>query len=58
MAVLLRERGWEVSTSMVGRILSHLKARGVLKEPLRNGIPTRKRLGVVPTPCASPKDMR
>ena len=58
LAVLLRERGWEVSTSMVGRILSHLKARGVLKEPLRNGIPTRKRLGVVPTPCASPKDMR
>ena len=44
MAVLLRERGWEVSTSMVGRILSHLKARGVLKEPLRNGISTRKRL--------------
>ena len=26
LAVLLRERGWEVSTSMVGRILSHLKA--------------------------------
>ena len=44
LAVLLRERGWEVSTSMVGRILSHLKARGVLKEPLRNGISTRKRL--------------
>ena len=43
LAVLLRERGWEVSTSMVGRILSYLKARGVLKEPPRNGISTRKR---------------
>ena len=32
LAVLLRERGWQVSTSMVGRILSYLKARGVLKE--------------------------
>ena len=29
---------------MVGRILSYLKARGVLKEAPRNGISTRKRL--------------
>ena len=43
LAVLLRERGWEVSTSMVGRILTHLKARGVLREPPRTGISTRKR---------------
>ena len=43
MAVLLRERGWEVSTSMVGRILTHLKLRGVLKEPLLPRISTRKR---------------
>ena len=43
MAVLLRERGWEVSTSMVGRILTHLKARGVLREPPSTGISTRKR---------------
>ena len=26
--VLLQERGWQVSTTMVGRILSYLKARG------------------------------
>ena len=43
LAVLLRERGWEVSTSMVGRILTHLKARGVLREPPSTGISTRKR---------------
>ena len=43
MAVLLRERGWEVSTSMVGRILTHLKLRGVLKEPLLPRISTCKR---------------
>ena len=29
---------------MVGRILTHLKRRGMLKEPPRNGISTRKRL--------------
>ena len=44
LAVLLRERGWQVSTSMVGRILTHLNRRGMLKEPPRNGISTRKRL--------------
>ena len=33
-----------MSTSMVGRILSSLKARGVLREPLRSTISTRKRL--------------
>ena len=44
LVVMLRERGWQVSTSMVGRILSSLKARGVLREPLRSAISTRKRL--------------
>ena len=36
-----------MSTAMVGRILSYLKARGVLKEPPRNGISTRKGYGGV-----------
>ena len=31
MALLLRQ-GFRVSTSMVGRILTYLKARGVLKK--------------------------
>ena len=53
--VLLQERGWQVSTTMVGRILSYLKARGVLKEPPRNGISTRKRLWWRPYAVRKPK---
>ncbi len=55
LVVLLRERGWEVSTSMVGRILTHLKARGVLREPLRAGISTRKRVWRRPYAVRKPK---
>jgi putative transposase len=33
LVVLLRQADWRVSTSMVGRILRHLKARGLLWEP-------------------------
>ena len=40
LVVLLHRAGWQVCTSMVGRILTHLKARGVLKEPLGTGIST------------------
>ena len=40
LAVLLHREGWVVSTSMVGRILTSLKARGALKEPPRNGVST------------------
>ena len=44
LVILLRREGWQVSTSMVGRILTRLKARGVLKEPPRQGISARKRV--------------
>ena len=40
---------------MVGRILSHLKARGVLKEPLRNGVSTHKRQWQRPYAVRKPK---
>lgn len=40
---LLRDRGWSVSTSMVGRILKSLKARGALREPISNGVSAHKR---------------
>jgi len=33
LVVLLRREGWQVSTSMVGRILRNLKERGLLREP-------------------------
>ncbi len=56
LALLLWEKGWEVSTSMVGRILTRLKARGVLREPLRSGISTRKRLWQRPYAVRKPRE--
>ncbi len=44
LVILLRKAGWKVSTSMVGRILKHLKATGQLVEPLRSRISARKRV--------------
>ncbi len=35
LVVLLRQRGFEVSESTVGRILGYLKRRGVVREPVR-----------------------
>ena len=55
LAVLLHREGWVVSTSMVGRILTSLKARGALKEPPRNGVSTRKRLWRRPYAVRKPK---
>lgn len=43
LVVLLHRQGLEVSTSMVGRILAHLKARGVLREPVPNGVSAHRR---------------
>ncbi len=40
---------------MVGRILRRLKARGVLREPLRNGVSTHKRLWQRPYAVRKPK---
>ena len=55
LAVLLRDRGWEVSTSMVGRILKALKDRGVFREPPVNGISARKRMRKRPYAVRKPK---
>jgi hypothetical protein len=55
LAVLLGQKGWQVSTSMVGRILTRLKARGVLREPPRTGISTRKRVWRRPYAVRKPK---
>lgn len=43
LAAVLRRGGGTLSTSMVGRILKHLKATGQLVEPPREGISVRKR---------------
>ena len=56
LVVLLRQEGWQVSTSMVGRILGSLKARGVLKEPPRNGISARKRQHARPYATRKPRE--
>ena len=56
LVVLLRREGWQVSTSMVGRILTRLKARGVLREPPRQGISARKRQRARPYAVRKPKE--
>jgi len=42
LVVLLGREGRKVSTSMVGRILTHLRKRGLLVEPLRRGWRVRR----------------
>lgn len=43
LTVLLRQAGFSVSESTVGRILAYLKARGQLVEPPKNGVKARRR---------------
>jgi putative transposase len=43
LAVLLRQQTLPLSTSMVGRILTHLKRQGRLVEPPRSGVPGSRR---------------
>ena len=43
LVVLVREQGFSVSTSMVGRIIRCLKERGVLREPIRNHVSAHRR---------------
>lgn len=56
LVVLLRREGWRISTSLVGRILTRLKARGVLREPPRSGISARKRPRPRPYALRKPQD--
>ena len=58
LVVVLRRRGWQVSTSMTGRILTHLKAQGVLKEPPRYGVSARKRARPRPYAVRKPREYR
>ncbi|MGH8378484.1 MAG: integrase core domain-containing protein [Gammaproteobacteria bacterium] len=51
LVILARRRGYQVSTSMVGRILHRLKQRGVLIEPRRSGV-TASRCHPRPRPWA------
>jgi len=56
LAVLLKEEGIELSVSMVGRILKHLRERGVLIEPIPKHISARKRQVRRPYAIRKPKD--
>jgi len=38
IVILLREQGWQISTSIVGRIIRQLKQRGMLQETVRNRV--------------------
>ena len=58
LALLLRRRGWVVSTSAIGRILAHLKRSGVLKEPPRPGVASSKRRPKRPYAVRTPKGYR
>ncbi len=56
LVVLLREKGFSCSASMIGRIIGKLKERGVLKEPVANHISARKRQRQRPYAIRKPKD--
>lgn len=56
LVILLRRQGFAVSTSMVGRILARLKARGVLKEPPRARVWARRQQRPRPYAIRKPGD--
>ncbi len=58
LASLLREEGYQVSSSMVGRIIHRLKERGVLKEPTLNYVSAGKRQRLRPYAQRKPKDYK
>jgi transposase InsO family protein len=53
---LLRQDGWSVSTSMVGRILTDLRRRGLLREPVRVAARRARRSVARPHAVRKPKD--
>src|SRR3990172_3062947 len=55
LVVLLRKEGWQVSTSMVGRILRRLRERGGLVGPLFWQVPARKYRSRRPYAVRKPK---
>jgi len=56
LIVLLRDAGFSTSTSTVGRIVTRLKERGLLREPVCNGISARKRQRKRPYAVRKPKE--
>jgi len=56
IARLLNEDGWQVSVSMVGRILKRFRDRSILKEPICSSISVRKRLRQRPYATRKPRE--
>ncbi len=56
LVCLLEKEGYAVSASTIGRIISRLKARGLIKEPLPNYISRRKRAPKRPYAKRKPHD--
>jgi putative transposase len=56
LAVLLKRESHPLSVSMVGRIISYLKKRNLLREPLMNRVSARKRLNPRPYAIRKPKE--
>ena len=58
LAELLREQGYQVSSSMVGRTIRRLKERGILREPIPNYVSAGKRQRLRPYAQRKPKDYK
>jgi transposase InsO family protein len=56
LVVLLRDQGVQLSASMVGRILTRLKAQGSLREPLPNGVSAHKHARPRPYAIRKPRE--
>ena len=56
LAVLLQQQGWAVSVSMVGRILTSLRQRGVLRDPVRFRVKRRRGTEHRPWALRKPRD--
>ena len=56
LARLLQERDINISESMVGRIITYLKNRGILREAVRNHISARKRTSNRPYAVRKPRE--
>jgi putative transposase len=58
LVVLLHRKEFSCSTSSVGRIITRLKARGVLKEPIRNHVSAHRKGLSRPYGIRKPKDYK
>ena len=56
LRVLLRRQSRKVSTSIVGRILKHLKDKGALREPIWNSISVKRRQWQRPYAIRKPRE--